>query len=189
MSFRFSSHMEISGNFAWKSSVLFFCTCFTLGFFFRSSVFYCVSVCFKIREFFIYFIKIQAGVLYIQMEIRNALKVILLKGKIMLIRLKDSFLLHLNWGCTNTRSGIKHRLGRHYSLYYVQNLLISRWSLQRGGFHRNAPRLIHMLFYNTNVKILAAEILVMVPLVLQLLVRPVSILSLYFYFPGFSILD
>ena len=28
-----------------------------------------------------------------------------------------------------------------------------------------------MLFYNTNVKILAAEILVMVPLVLQLLVQ------------------
>ena len=81
----------------------------SLGFFSCSSVFYCVSVCFKIREFFIYFIKIQAGVLYTQTEIRNALKGILLKGNLMLIRLKDSFLLHLNWGCTNTKSGIKHR--------------------------------------------------------------------------------
>ena len=72
---------------------------FTLGFFTRSSVFYCVSVCFKIREFFIYFIKIKAGVLYIQTEIRDALKGILLKGNLMLKGLKDSFLLHLNWEC------------------------------------------------------------------------------------------
>ena len=71
-------------------------------------------------------IKIKAGVLYTQTEIRMALKGILFKGKLILIRLKDSFLLHLNWGCTNTRSGIKHRLGGQCSLYYVQNLLISR---------------------------------------------------------------
>ena len=63
------------------------------------------------QKFFIYFIKIQAGVLYTQTEIRMALKGILLKGKLMLIRLKDSFLLHLNWGCTNTKLGFKHRLG------------------------------------------------------------------------------
>ena len=60
----------------------------SLGFFSCSSVFYCVSVCFQIREFFIYFIKIQAGVLYIQKEIRDALKGILLKGNLMLKRVK-----------------------------------------------------------------------------------------------------
>jgi hypothetical protein len=98
----------------------------SLGFFSCSSVFYCVSVCFKIREFFIYFIKIKAGVLHIQIGIRMALKDYLLKGNLMLLRLKDSFFLHLNWGCTNTKLENEHRLGRHYSLYYVQNLLISR---------------------------------------------------------------
>ena len=72
---------------------------FTLGFFFRSSVFYCVSVCFKIREFFIYFIKIKAVVLHIQIVVRDALKVILYKENLMLKRKEGSFLLHLNWGC------------------------------------------------------------------------------------------
>ena len=32
-----------------------------MRFFTCSLVFYCVSVCYKIREFFVYFIKIQAG--------------------------------------------------------------------------------------------------------------------------------
>ena len=50
-----------SGLLCGASLVLSLYTGFTLGFFSRSSVFYCVSVCFKIREFFIYFIKIQAG--------------------------------------------------------------------------------------------------------------------------------
>ena len=71
----------------------------SLGFFSCSSVFYCVSVCFKIREFFIYFIKIKAVVLHIQLVVRDALKVILYKENLMLKRKKESFLLHLNWGC------------------------------------------------------------------------------------------
>ena len=77
-------------------------------------------------KFFIYFQEIKAGVLHIQIGIRMALKGYLLKGNLMLLRLKDSFFLHLNWGCTNTKLENEHRLGRHYSLYYVQNLLISR---------------------------------------------------------------
>ena len=44
-------------------------------------------------------IKIQAGVLYTQTGIRDALKGILLKGNLMLMGIKDSFLLHLNWEC------------------------------------------------------------------------------------------
>ena len=74
-------------------------TDFTSGFFSCSSVFYCVSVCFKIREFFIYFFKIKAGILYAQTEIRMAWKGIFIKGKLKFIRQKDSFLLHLNWDC------------------------------------------------------------------------------------------
>ena len=72
---------------------------FSLGFFTGFSVFYCVSVCFKIREFFIYFIKIKAVVLHIQIVVRDALKVILYKENLMLKRKEGSFLLHLNWGC------------------------------------------------------------------------------------------
>ena len=53
----------------------------------------------------------RQGVLYTQAEIRMAMKGILLRGKLMFIRLKVSFWLHLNWGCTNTKSGNKHRLG------------------------------------------------------------------------------
>ena len=74
-------------------------------------------------------------------------------------------------GDANTRLENEHRLGGNYSLYYVQNLLISRWSLQSRGFHRNAPRLIYKHIYNTNVWILAAGVPVMVPLVLQLFVQ------------------
>lgn len=66
----------------------------SLGFFSCSSVFYCVSVCFKIREFFIYFIKIKAVVLHIQIVVRDALTVILYKENLMLKRKKESFLLH-----------------------------------------------------------------------------------------------
>ena len=90
------------------SLVLSLHTDFTSGFFSRSSVFYCVSVCFKIREFFIYFIKIKAGVLYAQAENRMAWKSILYRGNSSIsgYRIVSCFI----WiGDTNTRCGYKHR--------------------------------------------------------------------------------
>ena len=44
------------------------------GFFSCSSDFSCVSDCFKIREFIVYFFKIKAGILYAQAENRMAWK-------------------------------------------------------------------------------------------------------------------
>ena len=72
---------------------------FSLGSFSCSTVFYSVRFCSKIREFFIYFFKIKAVVFHMQMDVRDAMEVVLLKENQMLKRGKGSFLLHLNWDC------------------------------------------------------------------------------------------
>ena len=75
---------------------------FSLGSFSCSTVFYSVRFCSKIREFFIYFFKIKAVVFHIQIDVRNALKVILCKENLVLKREKeDSYSISI--GGANTR--------------------------------------------------------------------------------------
>ena len=108
--------------------------------------------CYKIREFFVYFIKIQAGVpLFTDMG-QDGMEGIPPKGKNSCVQgrriiscfvwIGDKPILTLD---SNTdREG-------YIPFYYVQNLVVSRRSLQSGGIRRNAPRLLYKLFYITNI--------------------------------------